>query len=79
MKLNEYIKSRGLSVRIVGQKMGVTRQCMGKYGTAYTPTVKTLEKMARAMTELGAKTTVVDLITNVYSAKYEEPDEKENE
>ena len=66
MTLNEYIKSRGLTMRIVAQKMGITRQMIYGYGRYFTPTAKTLKKMAEAMTELGAETTVVDLVSNVF-------------
>ena len=68
MKIGEYIRSRGLTVSLVSQKMGVTRQAVDKYGTEYghNPTTKTLEKVAKAMTELGAPTTVVDLVAATY-------------
>lgn len=66
MTIEEYIKSRGLTTRVVAQKMGVTRQAIQQYGTKFEPTTKTYEKIAKAMTELGAATTVVDLIQVLY-------------
>lgn len=67
MTIHEYAKSRGLSVRIIAQKIGVTRQAISRYGNdEYKPTVKTLEKVAKAMTELGAPTSVVDLMVALY-------------
>lgn len=62
MTIEEYIKSRGLTIRVVAQKMGVTRQAIQQYGIKFTPTARTLEKIAKAMTALGAETKVVDLI-----------------
>lgn len=67
MTIESYIKSRGLTTKIVAQKLGVSRQALGQYGTRFTPTARTLEKLAKAMTELGAETTVVDLVQNLYS------------
>lgn len=63
MTVKEYIVKRGLSVRLVAQKMGVKRQAVEKYGKEYSPTEKTLTKIATAMTALGAPTTVLDLFT----------------
>lgn len=61
MTIGDYIRSKGLSVQLVAQKMGVRRQAVEKYGKEYSPTEKTLTKVATAMTALGAPTTVVDL------------------
>ena len=72
MTIEEYIKSRGLITSVVAQKMGVTRQAIQQYGTKFTPTAKTLEKIAKAMTELGAETKVVDLVQVLYPKKWEE-------
>lgn len=66
MTIEKYIKSRGLTTKLVAQKMGVTRQTIGQYGTKFTPTAKTLDKLAKAMTELGAETKVVDLVKVLY-------------
>ncbi len=66
MTMNEYAKSRGLRASLIAQKLGVTRQCIEQYGDERKPTVTTLEKIARAMTELGAETTVVDLVKALY-------------
>ncbi len=66
MTMNEYAKRRGLTVRLISQKMSVSRQAVEQYGKQYMPTVKVLEKTAKAMTELGAPTTVVDLVAALY-------------
>ena len=62
MTIEKYIKSRGLTTKLVAQKVGITRQAIQHYGTKFTPTAKTLEKIAKAMTERGAETKVVDLV-----------------
>ncbi len=67
MKIYEYIKKRGLTVRLVAQKMGVTRQAIHQYNDEFQPTTTTLLKIANAMTELGAETRVVDLVAAMYS------------
>lgn len=72
MTIEKYIKSRGLTTKLVAQKAGVTRQAVQQYGTKFTPTAKTLERLAKAMTELGAETKVVD----IYKAMYEQGDKK---
>ncbi len=66
MTIEQYIKSRGLTTRIVSQKMGVSRQAIGQYGIKFTPTARTLTKLAEAMTELGAETKIVDLVKVLY-------------
>ena len=64
MKLTKYIKERGLFASHVAVKLGVSRQCLAQYGEGKrSPTLKTLTKIADAMTELGAPTTVADLST----------------
>lgn len=67
MTIEKYIKSRGLTAKLVAQKMGVKRQTINQYGTKFTPTARTLEKLAKAMTELGAETKVVDLVKVLYA------------
>lgn len=66
MTMTEYITARGLSVRLVAQKMGVRRQAVAGYAKGHVPNAATLEKVAAAMTALGAETTVA----NIYSALY---------
>ncbi len=66
MTIEKYIKSRGLTTKLVAQKMGVTRQAIQRYGTKFTPTARTLDKLAKVMTELGAETKVVDLVKVLY-------------
>lgn len=62
MTIVDYIKSRGLTPRIVCQKIGVTKQAISDYSKAkYGPTLKTLTKLADGMTALGAPTSVADL------------------
>ena len=65
MKMTAYIKSRGLAPRLVAQKLKVRRQALDQYGDKYTPRVDTMEKVANAMTELGAPTTVVDILAGL--------------
>ena len=67
MTMKEYAKSRGLTISLIAQKMGVSRQAISLYGIKFVPTAKTLEKTAKAMTELGAPTTAVDLFTALYT------------
>ncbi len=67
MTLKEFVNSKGLRVSTVSQQMGVSRQALDNYGTGdYYPTVKTLKKIAQALTDLGAPTTVVELVAAVY-------------
>lgn len=66
LTIETYIKSRGLTTRLVVQKIGVSRQAIQQYGTKFTPTARTLERLAKAMTELGAETKVVDLVRVLY-------------
>lgn len=64
MKLTKYINERGLIASHVAVKLGVTRQYLDQYDAGNrSPTLKTLTKIAYAMTELGAPTTVADLST----------------
>ncbi len=67
MTISEYIKANDLSVRLVAQKMGVRRQAIEAYGKQFVPTEKTLTKIAKAMTELGVPTTVVDIFKATHS------------
>ncbi len=69
MTMKEYAKSRGLEVKQIAKKMGVTRQNVYKIGSdpLQPPRVGTLLKVAKAMTELGAPTTVVDLVAALYA------------
>lgn len=64
--MTKYITERGLTTKLVAQKAGVTRQAIQQYGTKFTPTARTLEKLAKAMTELGAETKVLDLVRVLY-------------
>lgn len=66
MTITEYIYSRGLTVTIVAQQMGVRKQAVQGYGKKYNPTVKTLNNVAMAMTALGAPTTVADICGALY-------------
>lgn len=62
MTIVDYINSRGLTVRIVCQKIGVTKQALSDYSNAKNgPTLKTLTRLAEGMTALGAPTSVADL------------------
>lgn len=62
MTIVDYINTRGLTPRIVCQKIGVSKQALSDYSTAKNgPTLRTLTKLAEGMTALGAPTTVTDL------------------
>lgn len=66
----EYIKSRGLTVRVVAQKMGVTRQAISDYDKKkFGPTLRRLEKLATTMTALGAETSIADLTKAICSTE----------
>lgn len=65
MTMHKYISSRGLTIRLVAQKMGVSRQALEHYGKAFQPTAKTLSRVAEAMTELGAPTTAIDVFAAI--------------
>lgn len=62
MAIVKYIHSRGLTPRLVCQKIGITKQALSDYDNKkYSPNLKTLEKLADGMTALGAPTSVADL------------------
>lgn len=66
MTMNEYLHSRGLKSSIVAQECKVSRQAIEQLGKSRNPTVRTMKKIAKAMTDLGAPTTVVDLTVAIY-------------
>ncbi len=66
MTIEQYIKSRGLTTKLVAQRLEISRQAIQNYGTKFTPTAKTLINLSNAMTELGAETKVVDLVRVLY-------------
>ena len=61
MYLSDYITKKGLSVQLVAQACGTSRQNIYKIGRKCSPTYNTLKKIADAMTEMGVPTTVVEL------------------
>ena len=61
MTLNEFITNRGLIPAHVAQKMKVARQQINEYGRDKMPTLRTCERIASAMTEMGVETTVADI------------------
>ena len=62
MTLTQYIRKRGLIPSHVAQKLGITRQAVEQYGNGkFYPTLRTIEKIAGAMTEMGSPTTVADI------------------
>lgn len=65
MKLSDYIHERGLITSHVAKKAGISRQQIDQYGGAKRRllTLRTAERIATAMTELGAPTTVADIST----------------
>lgn len=74
MTLRRFIKQKGLRVSTVAQHIGVTRQALEQYGRDNYPTARTLKRVAQALTELGAPTTVVDLVAAVYGEESENTD-----
>lgn len=66
MTVSEFIKRKGLTVRLVAQEMGVTRQAIEQYGKQFVPTAKTLKRLAQAMTVLGVPTTPADIVAATY-------------
>ncbi|MCM1043327.1 MAG: helix-turn-helix transcriptional regulator [Corallococcus sp.] len=72
MTLSEYIQSRGIKPYMVTQQMGVSRQYVCGYGKVRMPTVRTLQRIAKAMTDLGVPTTAADVFRAVCSDKNEE-------
>lgn len=65
MQISEFIKSKGLSAKIVAQALGVSRQAISEYGRKAKPTYNTLKKIADAMTDMGVPTTVVEIFTAI--------------
>ena len=62
MKLTDYIHDRGLVASHVAKQMGVSRQQLDQYGvTRRLMNLGTAQRIANAMTELGASTTVADI------------------
>ena len=74
MKMTAYIRKRGLTPRLISQKLKISRQALEMYGKKYMPRVDTMEKVANAMTELGAPTTVVDILAGLCEEDKEEQD-----
>lgn len=73
MTLTQYIRKRGLIPSHVAQKLGVTRQTVEQYGNGkFYPTLRTIEKIARAMTDMGCPTTVADISAALIDKKKEE-------
>lgn len=60
-RLARYIKSKGLTLSEVALKIGVTRQVLARYGEVSGTTLKTLKKVAKAMTSLGVPTKATEL------------------
>ena len=62
MTIATFAKSRGLTAGMIAQKMGVAREMVYAYGRGgIMPTVRTMERIAKAMTELGVPTTPVEV------------------
>ncbi len=69
MTMTEYIHSRGLKASLIAQECKVTRQAIEQLGKSRNPTLPTMKKVAKAMTDLGAPTTVVDLTIALYGTE----------
>lgn len=65
MTMTKYLRTRGLNIRLVAQELGVTRQSIAQYNGKKMPRVDTMKRIAAAMTELGAPTTVVELLAGL--------------
>lgn len=63
MKLTDYIHDRGLVASHVAKQMGIQRQQLDQYNgvTRKLMNLGTAQRIANAMTELGASTTVADI------------------
>ena len=73
MSLKDFVNKKGLKMSTLAQQMGISRQALDNYGTrGYYPTVKTLKKISQALTDLGAATTVVELVASVYDTDHAE-------
>lgn len=64
-KIARHIKSKVLTLTAVAEKAGIKRQALAQYGETFSPTLKSLTKVAKAMTALGVPTTVNDLVSIV--------------
>lgn len=66
MTISEYIKAKGLTASYVAKQMGVKRQTISYYSNGkYNPSLRTLTRIAGAMTELGVSTTVADIVAAI--------------
>lgn len=65
--VTEYLHAKGLTGTLVAQQAGITKQAISRYNRGFTPTAKTLIKIAKAMTELGVPTTAVELVQALYN------------
>ena len=74
MTFQEYVKARGLTESLIAQKAGKSRQAVNQYGKTRNPSANTLHSIAKAMTELGVETKVVDLVPLFYKEDDEEGD-----
>ena len=79
MTIATFAKSRGLTAGMIAQKMGVAREMIYAYGkNGVMPTVRTIERIAKAMTELGVPTTPVEVFTALTVKPIETPAEESN-
>lgn len=62
----KYVKEKGLNLRVLAQQMKISRQRLYNYGVDYTPTSRTIKKIATAMTELGVETAPSDIVPLFY-------------
>lgn len=65
MTISKYIKSRGLTAALVAQEMGISRQAVAQYNGKRMPRADKMKRMAKAMTNLGAPTTAVDILAGL--------------
>lgn len=75
MTIATFARSRGLTAGMIAQKMGVSREMVYLYGKDKMPTVRTMERIAKAMTDLGVPTTPVEVFAALTTKAPEAPDE----
>ena len=67
MTMAKFVKSKGLTVAIVANQMGVSRQALSLYGHGRNPRATTLLRVVKAMNELGVPTTMPELVSALYT------------
>ncbi len=63
MTLAEFIKSKGITVKLLSQEMKISKQAVSKWGNKYMPTAKSLKRISNALNNLGVETSPVEIFT----------------